>query len=119
MTRRLSARSIRSAVSCVAERIRIPWIAADALRELLVGPVDAEVDVEALAQEVDAGVGDLLLDEEPVLLVRSRSRRGRAPASKNTRCAAPTPRPCSTSWPSCESAISRPESEVRMSNAPK
>ena len=52
-------------------------VVADALGELLVGPVDAEVDVEALAQEVDAGVGELLLDEDPVLLGERRSRRGR------------------------------------------
>ena len=76
-------------------------VVADALGELLVGPVDAEVDVEALAQEVDAGVGDLLLDEDLVLLAERRSRGGSGtPASRNTRCAAPTPAPCSTSWPS-------------------
>jgi hypothetical protein len=45
-----------------------PVVAADALGELLVGPVDADVDREALAQHVHAGVGDLLLDEDPVLL---------------------------------------------------
>ena len=57
---------------------------------------------------------------------RTRSaRRGRrhaaarTPASRNTLCAAPTPAPCSTSWPSWASAISRPDSDVRMSKAPK
>jgi hypothetical protein len=44
-------------------------VAADALRELLVAPVDPDVDGEALAQHVDAGLGDLLLDENPVLLL--------------------------------------------------
>ena len=37
---------------------------ADPALELAVGPVGADLDVEALAQEVDAGVGDLLLDED-------------------------------------------------------
>ena len=38
-------------------------VLADPLRELLVAPIDAEVDVEVLAQQLDAGVADLLLDE--------------------------------------------------------
>ncbi len=46
-----------------------PVVVADALRELLVGPVDADVDRKALAQHVHAGVGDLLLDEDLVLLL--------------------------------------------------
>jgi hypothetical protein len=50
-----------------------PVVAADALRELLVAPVDADVDREALAQHVDAGVGDLLLDEDLVLLLEHES----------------------------------------------
>ena len=41
------------------------------------------------------------------------------PASTKTRCAAPTPVPCSTSWPSWCSAISSPDRAVRMSKAPK
>jgi hypothetical protein len=51
-----------------------PVVVADALGELLVGPVEPEVDVELLAQQVDAGVGDLLLDEDPVLLVEHDGR---------------------------------------------
>ena len=43
-------------------------VAADAIEQLLAGPVGAEVDVEALAQHVDAGLGDLLRDEDAVLL---------------------------------------------------
>ena len=34
------------------------------MHELLVGHLEAEVDVEALAQQIDAGVGDLLLDQD-------------------------------------------------------
>ncbi len=97
-------------------------VVADALGELLVGPVDAEVDVEALAQEVDARVGELLLDEDLVLRREDADRHAAAtgtPASRKTRCAAPTPEPCSTSWPSWSSTISSPESDVRMSKAPK
>ena len=45
-----------------------PVVVADALEQLLAGPVGAEVDVEALAQHVDAGLGDLLRDEDAVLL---------------------------------------------------
>src|SRR5207237_97641 len=81
--------------------------------ELLVGPVDAHVDVEALAKEVDAGVGDLLLDED-LLLVGGHAGGATAPtpASRNTRWAAPTPAPSSTSWPSSASTCSRPASET-------
>ena len=43
-----------------------PVVGADALQQLLAAPVGAEIDVEALAQHVDAGVGDLLRDEDPV-----------------------------------------------------
>ena len=81
--------------------------------------LDAEVDVEALAQEVHAGVGELLLDEDLVLRRELVHAAAGTPASTNTRWAAPTPTPCSTSWPSCASTISRPDSDVRMSNAPK
>src|SRR5690606_33822995 len=37
---------------------------ADPLAQLLVGHLEAELDVEALAQQLDAGVGDLLLDQD-------------------------------------------------------
>ena len=39
-------------------------VAGDRLDQLLVGHLEAEVDVEVLAQQVDAGVGDLLLDQD-------------------------------------------------------
>ena len=39
-------------------------VAGDRLAQLLVGHLEAEVDVEVLAQQVDAGVGDLLLDQD-------------------------------------------------------
>ena len=99
-----------------------PVVVADALGELLVVPVDADVDVEALAQQVDAGVGDLLLDEDAVAARSSTGAHAAAatPASRNTRCAAPTPAPCSTSWPSCGERPSRGRrATVRMSKAPK
>ena len=38
-------------------------VLADPLRQLLVAPVEAEVDVEVLAQQLHAGVADLLLDQ--------------------------------------------------------
>ena len=39
-------------------------VAGDLLAQLLVGHLEAEVDVELRAQQVDAGVGDLLLDQD-------------------------------------------------------
>jgi hypothetical protein len=39
-------------------------VAADLLGQLLVGHLEAEVDLEVLAQQLDAGVGDLLLDQD-------------------------------------------------------
>ena len=39
-------------------------VGADRLAQLLLGHLEAEVDLEALAQQLDAGVGDLLLDED-------------------------------------------------------
>ena len=38
-------------------------VVADPLAQLVLVPVDAEVDVEVLAQQLDPGVADLLLDE--------------------------------------------------------
>ena len=38
---------------------------ADSLPELALGPVGADLDVELLAQQIDAGFGDLLLDQHP------------------------------------------------------
>ena len=65
MTRSRSARSIRSAVSLVPERIRIA--SNSPIRSASVGvvPVQPQLDLEVAAQELDAGVGDLLLDENP------------------------------------------------------
>ena len=77
-------------------------VVADALGELLGGPVDAEVDVEVLAQEVDPRVGDLLLDEDLGRGSCTRSAAAGTPASRNTCWAAATPAPSSTSWPSSE-----------------
>ena len=50
--------------------------AADALVELAVLPVETELDVEALAQQVDARVGDLLLDEDARAVVHGREAVG-------------------------------------------
>ena len=59
---------------------------------------------------LDAGVGDLLRDEDAVAARSARGAHAAAgtPASRKTRWAAPTPAPCSTSWPSWASTISRP-----------
>src|SRR6185437_697135 len=53
-------------------------VVGDPLAELGVVPVDADIDLEVLAQEVDARVADLLLDEDtsPPALVLSLRRRG-------------------------------------------
>src|SRR5260221_1187471 len=39
-------------------------VLADRLAQLVLRHLEAEVDIEALAQQLDAGVGDLLLDED-------------------------------------------------------
>ena len=39
-------------------------VGADPLDQLLVGPVEAEIDVEVLTQQIDAGVADLLLHQD-------------------------------------------------------
>ncbi len=53
---------------------------ADPLGELLVGPIEAELDVELLAQEVDAGLGDLLLDQDLWTIVHGALRASSRPA---------------------------------------
>ena len=50
-------------------------VVADRLAQLLVGHLQAEVDVEVLAQQLDAGVGDLLLDQDLHRVTSARSRR--------------------------------------------
>src|SRR5207244_251168 len=77
-------------------------VVADPVRQLAVLPVDADVHVEVLAQEVDAGVGELLLYEYPRAVVHAGVAAG-TPASRKTPCAAPTPVPRSTGWPSSRS----------------
>ena len=92
---------------------------ANPLLELAVVPVDPELDVEAgVAQELDAGVPDLLLDEYARRLGHAGAATG-TPASRKTACAAPTPVPSSTSCPASRSAISKAANVVRMSKAPK
>ena len=49
-------------------------IGTDLLRQLLLRPVDAEIDVEVLLQQFDAGVADLLLDEHLQALRRRACR---------------------------------------------
>ena len=99
-----SARAIRSAVDLRGRADQDPVELADPPLELAVLPVVAELDVEAgRAQQVDARVADLLLDQNSagavgrVIAPGSRRRAGGTPASRNTRWAAPTPAPCSTS----------------------
>ncbi len=56
----------------------MPWYSADPLRQLLVAPVEAEVHVEVLAQQLHAGVADLLLHQDlQALTVRADGRRRR------------------------------------------
>src|SRR6185503_9587176 len=95
-----------------------PVVVADPVGELLGVEPGLDVHVELLAQEVNAGVGDLLGDED----ARPAGHRAvvRAmPASRKTCWAAPTPLPGSTSAPSSRRTISRPARPTRMSNAPK
>ena len=60
-----SARAISSAVILVAERIRIASNSPIRALELRLVPVEPELDVELRTQQVDAGVGDLLLHQDP------------------------------------------------------
>ena len=65
MALRLSALSIRSAVTLVAERISRPSNSPMRALELAVLPVGAQLDVEArVAQQLHAAVADLLLDQD-------------------------------------------------------
>ena len=64
---------------------------ADAALELVLVPVDADLDLEAgVVQQLHAGVADLLLDEDLHAWIAT-------PASEKTRCAATTPAPGSVS----------------------
>jgi hypothetical protein len=69
--RSLVARASRAASSVVAERI---GDYADPLAELLGAPAGAEVDVEVVAQQRDAGVSDLLGDEHAGLFIGAHDR---------------------------------------------
>ena len=51
-------------------------VGADALGQLLLGPVDSHLDVEVLAQQRDARVADLLLDQDLQALARAGVRCG-------------------------------------------
>ncbi len=51
-------------------------VGADPLRQLLIAPVDAEVHVEVLAQQLHAGVADLLLDQHLQALAAGLSAGG-------------------------------------------
>src|SRR5207248_5486445 len=92
---------------------------ADALLQLAVRPVEADLHVESrLAQELEPGIPDLLLYEDAGAVVHAGAAAG-TPASRKTAWAAPTPAPSSTSWPSSRSVISNAANVVTMSNAPK
>ena len=78
ITFRRSPRSIRSAVSLVAGADHDPLVAGDRTCELVVRHLREHVDVEVLAEQLDTGVGDLLLYEDPVA-VCARHRRRRYP----------------------------------------
>ena len=66
ITRRLSARVDQLGVELGRGADHDAVIGADVLEQVLAAPVRADVDVEALAQHVHAGVGDLLRDEDAV-----------------------------------------------------
>jgi hypothetical protein len=82
-------------------------VGGDPVRKVAVGPIGPDVDVEVLAQQVEPGVGDLLLHQDPghgllptdlsSSALRHTGVPTGTPASANTRCAAPTPVPSSTS----------------------
>ena len=94
------------------ERIKSAVELADAALELAVLPVGADLDLETgVAQQLDARLADLLLDED------LHAATG-TPASR-TRCAAATPAPSSTSWPSSRRVISSAETVTMMSKGPK
>ena len=59
-----SPRSISSAVILRRRADQDRVVLGDRLPQLLVGHLEAELDVEVLPQQLDAGVGDLLLDED-------------------------------------------------------
>ena len=77
ITFRLSARAIRSAVSFVADADHDRVVPVDDLREVA---LSVDVDVEARAQQLDAGLGDLLADENSRARADSRSGAGQAGA---------------------------------------
>jgi hypothetical protein len=92
---------------------------ADPALELAVLPVDAELDVEAgVAKQLNSGVPDLLLDENPGGVGHEETPT-LTPASRKTVWAAPTPAPSSTSCPSSRSVISSAATVVTTSKAPK
>ena len=92
---------------------------SDPCIELAVGPVEAQLDIEpGVAQELDAGLPDLLLYEYARAVGHTGAATG-TPASRNTAWAAPTPAPSSTSWPASRSAISKAANVVVMSKAEK
>ena len=82
-------------------------VVADALCQLLVAPVEPQVDVEVLAQQLDARVADLLLDEhlrtrrQPASALMSRASRRpsrcRRSAPARRRCRSPGTSPI-RSW---------------------
>jgi hypothetical protein len=94
---------------------------ADPVAQLVVRHVEPHLDVEVLAQERDAGVGDLLLDQDLRLAVGAghyATGSGASPASAKTRWAPAAPEPGSASWPRSRSAISSAVRATTMSNAP-
>ena len=105
ITFRLSARSIRSAVSFVAERIRIAVVGADPLGELARRSSRARGrrrSARAACRTPESAIFSATRTRYGASSsARSRRARERRRPRAKTRCAAPTPAPCSTSWPSC------------------
>ena len=105
---------------------------ADPLQQLVVGHLEAELDLEVLSQELHAALGDLLLHQHAVDGSPERPGRrfcgsahgyptgsGAIPASAKVRCTAAVPAPGSQSKPASRSASSSAPIAITMSKAPK
>ena len=96
-------------------------IGTDRGRQILLAHVGEHVHVEVVPQQVDASIGDLLLDEDPVAVfghVRYAGCAAGWPERAKTSSARATPAPKVTSAPSRSRVISSAETVLRMSKAP-
>jgi hypothetical protein len=65
ITLRLSAAAMTSASIVVAERMTTAVVDADGGEQLVLGQARAHVDVEVRGERLDAGVGELVGDQDP------------------------------------------------------